>query len=148
MPVIAGRNVNNNDLGVMVGGLIVLVFSFVTWFGTALNALTRNGWDSGIFSFLAVVLGIAAAVLVVLRVFTSVQLPRLQWGWNFIIFAAAAASAVLILLKLLFGYHLLGFGWHRSAGLYLSFLGALIETAFAYRAFKVSGETLPGGRRL
>ncbi len=144
MPVIAGRNVNNNDLGVMAGGAVLFVFSFFTWFSYPLGILSRNGWTSGLFSFLAVVLGVGAAVLVALRVFANVQLPRLQWGWAFIVFAASAAAAVLILLKLLIGYH----SWDRSFGLYVSFLATLVETAFAYFAFKLSGETLPGGRRI
>jgi hypothetical protein len=143
MPVIAGRNVNNNDLGVMAGGLVILVFSFFTWFSLRGYA-GWNGWNSGFFSFLGVLLGIAAGVLVALRVFANVQLPRLQWGWGFIVLAAAAVSAVCILLKLLIGYH----GLSRSIGLYLSLVGALVETAFAYFAFKMSGETLPGGRRI
>jgi hypothetical protein len=150
MPVIAGRNINNNDLGVMAGGLIVLVFSFFDWFSvdigfplTGVDA-SRSGWNSGLFSFLAVVLGIAAGVLVALRVFANIQLPQLQWGWSFIVMAAAAVAALLILLKLLFGFH----SWDRSIGLYLSFIGTLVQTGFAYLAFKMSGETLPGGRRL
>lgn len=146
MPVIGGRNINNNDFGVMVGGAVVLVFSFVHWFNV--GAVSVNGWNSGLFSFLAVLLGVGAAVLVALRVFADVRLPRLQWGWNFIIFAAASASVVLIVLKILIGYSTLGLHWHRGLGLYVSFLGALVETAFAYFAFKLSGETLPGGRRI
>ena len=148
MPVIAGRNVNNNDLGVMAGGAVLLVFSFFHWFSTPLviidRSLSRNGWNSGLFSFLAVVLGVGAAVLIGLRVFANVQLPRLQWGWNFIVLAAAGVSALLILLKLLFGYH----SFDRGIGLYISFIAVLVETAFAYFAFKLSGETLPGGRRI
>jgi hypothetical protein len=144
MPVIGGRTVNNNDLGVMAGGVVVLVFSFFTWFSLPLGYNGWNGWNSGLFSFLGVLLGIAAAVLVALRVFANVQLPRLQVGWSFIVMAAAAAAAVLILLKLLIGYH----GLNRGIGLYLSLIGALVEAAFGYFAFKLSGETLPGGRRL
>ena len=148
MPVIAGRNVKNNDFGVLIGGAIVLVFSFFHWFsydpGIPQLVGHRGGWNSGLFSFLAVVLAVGAAVLVALRVFANIQLPRLQWGWNFIVFAAAGAAAVLILLKLLIGYH----SWDRSLGLYVSFLGTVLETAFAFFAFKLSGETLPGGRRL
>jgi hypothetical protein len=148
MPVIAGRNVNNNDLGVMGGGAALLVFSFFTWFSSPIGNNGLSGWNSGIFSFLAILLGVAAGVLVALRVFADVSLPRLQWGWSFIVFAASAAAAVLILLKVLIGYDTLIGDADRSLGLYLSFLAALVETAFAYFAFKLSGETLPGGRRI
>jgi hypothetical protein len=149
MPVIAGRNVNNNDLGVLAGGAVLLVFSFFPWFSSPLAILgipgvSVNGWNSGLFSFLAVVLGVGAAVLIALRVFANVQLPRLQWGWSFIVLTAAGVAAVLILLKLLFGYH----HGSRDFGLYVSFLAAAAETGFAFFAFKLSGETLPGGRRL
>lgn len=149
MPVIAGRNVNNNDFGVMAGGAALLIFSFFTWFKVDASdilgvSFTKSGWTSGLFSFIAVVLGVGAAVLLALRIFANVRLPRLQWGWNFIILAAAGVSALLILLKLLFGYQ----SWDRGIGLYLSFLSALAEASFAFLAFKVSGETLPGGRRL
>jgi hypothetical protein len=129
----------------------VLVFSFFNWFSFDLGGFplagveaSRNGWGSGLFSFLAVLLGIGAGVLVALRAFANVQLPQLQWGWSFIVLAAAAVAALLILLKLLFGYH----GWSRSIGLYLSLIGTLVEAGFAYLAFRMSGETLPGGRRL
>jgi hypothetical protein len=150
MPVIAGRNVNNNDLGVMAGGAVVLVFSFFHWFSYGLNIIgvpaevSVNGWNSGFFSWLGVLLSVAAAVLVGLRVFANVQLPQLQWGWNFIVLAAAGLAAVLIVLKLLVGYH----GGSRGLGLFVGLIGALVETGFAFLAFRVSGETLPGGRRL
>jgi hypothetical protein len=149
MPVIAGRNVNNNDLGVMAGGAALLIFSFFTWFKVDAGAIlgvtfTKSGWTSGLFSFLAVLLGVAAAVLLALRIFANVQLPRLQWGWSFIVLAATGVATLLILFKLLFGYH----SWERGVGLYLSFLASLVESAFAFLAFKLSGETLPGGRRI
>lgn len=148
MPVIAARNVNNNDLGVMVGGAVLLVFSFFPWFGIDGAPGGGNGWNTGLFSFLAVLLGVASAVLIGLRVFANVALPRLQWGWSFIVLAASAAAAVLLLLKLLIGYKIFGVGLDRKLGLYVSFLATLVETAFAFLAFKLSGETLPGGRRL
>ena len=148
MPVIAGRNVNNNDLGVMAGGAALLVFSFFPWFGLKGFPGGGSGWNSGLFSFLAIILGVGAAVLIGLRVFANVQLPRLQWGWNFIVLAAAAVATVLILLKLLIGYDTVLGGLDRKLGIYLSFLSALAETAFAFFAFKLSGETLPGGRRI
>lgn len=143
MPVIAGRTVSPNDSGVLAGGTAVLVFSFFTWFSSPLDIVAVGGWNSGLFSFLAVLLSVAASVVVALRVFPAVSLPRLQWGWSFLVLAAAAAATALLLLKLLIGYS----GWDRGFGLYLALLGAAAQTAFAWFAFQLSGETLPGGRR-
>jgi len=149
MAVIAGRNVNNNDLGVMGGGIAVFVFSLFPWFGVkGLPGAGGNGWNVGSLAVLGVLLSLAAAVLVGLRVFANITLPRLQVGWNFIVFAAAGVGALFILLKLLFGYDTIIGSLDRRAGIYLALLGALVESAFAYLAFKVSGETLPGGRRI
>ena len=36
----------------------------------------------------------------------------------------------------------------RKAGLFLGLIAAAVQSYFAFAAFKVSGEALPGGRRL
>lgn len=142
--MIAGRPVPRDDAGVLAGGAVVLLFSFVTWFGSPLDIVRVSGWSSGVVSLLAVLLAITAGAVVALRVFAGVTLPELPWGWSFLVLAAAGTATLLLVLKVLIGYS----GWDRNLGLYLCLLGAAGQTVFAWLAFRASGELLPGGRRL
>jgi hypothetical protein len=153
MAVIGGRNVGTNDLGVMAAGLGVFVVSFFPWFQVQVAAFaggSGSAWDTGFLSWFPVLLCLAAGTLIAARVFAGVQLPALQFGWNFIVLAVAALATVLLLLKLILGYDvdLPGVDVDRQIGLFLGLIGAAVQTFFAYQSFRVSGETLPGGRRL
>jgi hypothetical protein len=152
MVQIGGRNVATNDLGIMGGALAMFIVSFFPWFGKDFGfaSVSRNGWGTGFLSWLPILLSLAVAGLVAARVFGNVQLPSLQVGWNFLVLALLALAVLCLLIKLLIGWKPSGVNIHaaRKVGIYLALIVAAIQTFFAFAAFKLSGEALPGGRRL
>jgi hypothetical protein len=152
MAQVGARNVATNDLGIMGGAVALFIFSFIPWFGVHGYGGGGKAWDVGFLAWFGVLLGIAAGILVVLRVFANVQLPTLQVGWNLIVLGLAGLSFLFILLKMIIGYKVGVLGFHvkldRKAGLFLGLIASAVQTYFAFAAFKLSGEALPGGRRL
>ena len=58
------KTVHKNDWGVIGGGAVVLVASFLTWFSVNIAgfiSVDRNGWNSGFFSWFGVLCAIVAA---------------------------------------------------------------------------------------
>lgn len=132
------KSVHKNDWGVMGGGALVLIASFLTWFSVDLSGLLnldRNGWNNGFLGWFGVLCAIAAAGIVAARVF-GVDLPKAPVGWRTIVLGLSGLAALCIVLKLLIGFH----GWSRGIGLFLAVIGVVLEAAFAYLAFAASGE--------
>lgn len=152
MAQVGGRDVATNDLGIMGSAVALFIFSFVPWFGVSGYSGGGKAWDVGFLAWFGVLLGLVAGILVALRVFANVNLPTLQVGWNFVVLALAGLAFVLILLKMIIGYKVGVLGFHvkldRKAGLFLGLIAAAVQSYFAFAAFKVSGEALPGGRRI
>jgi hypothetical protein len=150
MAKIGDREVATNDLGLMGAGIAVFIFSFLPWFGVSGYDASGNAWNVGFLAWFSVLLGMAAAIFIAVRVFSTVQLPVLGVGYSVIVLGATALATVLVLLKLLIGYKVSAGPFHlsldRKVGLYLGLIAAAVQTYFAFAAFKLSGEKLPGGR--
>lgn len=147
MAQIAGRQVGPNDLGVIAAGAVAFIVSFFPWFGVDFGGLysaSGNAWGTGFLSWFPVLLGLVAAGLVAARVFAGFRLPQLPAGPAFVILAAAGLAFVLVLLKLLIGYH----GTNRKVGLFLGVLALAAEAAFALLAFRTSGEAMPDFKQM
>lgn len=150
MAQVGGRNVATNDLGIMGSAVLLFIFSFLPWFG--ISDASKNGWGVGFLAWFGILLGLAAGVLVALRVFANVNLPTLQVGWNLVALGLAALGFIFILLKMIVGYKVGALGFHisldRKVGLFLGLIAAAVQTYFSAVAFRLSGEALPGGRRI
>jgi hypothetical protein len=152
MAVIGGRNVNNNDLGVLIGGAVVLIASFLPWWGVSSGPFhsSVSGWGTG-FGVIAILLGIAVGAAVAARVFGGAQLPAAGTvGPSLLLAGGAIIAALIILLRWVTipsgNFGTLDYG--ARIGLFLGLIGAIVEAVFAFLAFRTSGETLPGGRRI
>ena len=140
MARVGGKDVHNNDLGIMGAAVAMFIFSFLPWF----SYFGHHGkaWDVGFLAYFPVILVIQLGLLVAARIFlpTAVGASR-----SYIpILGGAAVATVLLLLKLIVGYH----STTRSVGLFLGIVAAAVQVFFAFTAVKVSGEPLPGGRRI
>ena len=149
MATVGGRQVDNNDLGVMAAGAAALVFSFLPYWGYSLKGLgggsaSITAWHS--YATLGMLLLIIAAGIVAARVFGGVTLPATPIGWHVIVAALAALGTLLVIVRALtigdFGI----VGSSISAGVkwggYLLFLAAVAETVFAVLALRESGESV------
>jgi hypothetical protein len=140
------KKATNDDWGVIGGGAVVLVSSFLAWYGTSGGGInvSASGWDSGFLAVLAILLCTAAAAWVAFRVFGSGNAPDMPVGPNLLALGMAGLGAVLILLRLLTFDRASagGFSVGPKFGVYIALLAAIAQTFFAWRLFKTSGEQL------
>jgi hypothetical protein len=153
MANVGGREVNNNDLGVMAAGAAALVFSFLPFWGYKVNVKGFGGGSASITAWhswgtLGILLLIIAAGIVAARVFGGVTLPEAPIGWHVIVAALAVLGALLVILRgLTYGDGGVGsLGGSISAGVrwggYLLFIAAIVESVFAVMAVRESGESV------
>jgi hypothetical protein len=150
------KQVHTNDWGVMGGGLLVLISSFLAWYGYDSKSsfghfsASIGGWSAGFFAWFGILLCIAAAVIVALRVFSgpSINLPVTP------ALLALGLSGLAVLLFLLRWLTLPsgsggGFGssfkYGARIGLFLALIGAIAQAVFAFLAFRASGEKMAFG---
>lgn len=153
MADVGGRQVDNNDLGVMAAGAAALVFSFLPFWGVSYDvkgvgsaSSSFNAWHS--FGFLGLLMVLAAAGAVAARVFGDMTLPTLPVGWHVVVAGLAGLGTLLLVLRG-FSYDsggFSGFGSSVSAGVrwggYLLFLAGIAESVFAVLALRESGESV------
>jgi hypothetical protein len=134
------KTVHKNDWGVIGGGALVLIASFLPWwsFESGPFKVSWSGWDSKFLAWFGILCAIAAAAIVVMRVM-GVDLPKLQVGWRTIVLGLAGLSALLILLRFLLNPGN-GVDLSRGIGLFLGLIGSIVAAVFAYLAFAESGE--------
>jgi hypothetical protein len=149
MAKIGGRDVATNDLGLMGGGLLVLISSFLPWYGASFRGFSdsTSGWNSGFLAWFPILLCIAIAGVVAAREFGGARLPATgPVGPALLLLLVAAFATLLILLRWLTlpSSDFPGVDTGARVGLFIGLIGAIIQTAFAAIAFRSSGETLPG----
>lgn len=151
MPVIAGRDIATNDVGIMGGGVAVLVASVLPWYGASGGgfSVSVSGWGAGFTAWFSILLCLVVAGAVAARVFAGTRLPAAgSVGPALLLAAAAGLASLLIIIRLLSLPSGGAFNFHYGArfGLFLGLLGALVEVAFCALAFRTSGEKLPSKR--
>jgi hypothetical protein len=104
---------------IVIAGLLLLIDGFLPWYDVDLGpfgSVTRNGWESpgAIWSVLAILLGLAMAAVVGVKISTEGVIPENVGGftWPKIFLGGGVASAVLILIKLLNESSHMGFGFY------------------------------------
>jgi hypothetical protein len=127
-------------------GIVLFISSFLAWFKVEAfgYSATANGWDVGFFwGGIPALLGLAAAIVVLVNKLTDADLPDLPVPWSQALFGAGALSAVIVVLKLLTGYHSVD----RAFGLFLATLAALAFAAGGFLKMQEGddGSTATGG---
>jgi hypothetical protein len=107
------RKLDTADRVVVVSTIVLIVSPWLDWFkatfpgGLVSGTVTINGWDVEerlfwvVIPFVLAVLSLAAVVIQAL--FRRIELPTLPIGYGQAIFFAGAASAGLVLMKVLVG---------------------------------------------
>lgn len=125
---------------ILPAGLVLLIDSFIPWYHAKACFLdvcasaNRSGWESpgGIWSILAVLLGLAMAVVVGLTRFTQVQLPALPQGltWARVYLGAGALAALFVLIKLI------NHSGNLSIGFFIGIICVIALVAGGYLLFQ------------
>jgi hypothetical protein len=126
-------------------GIALFIFSFFPWFGvdTPIGSYSENGWST-VFSLLAILIGVAMVVVVLLPAF-GVELPELGMPWSQILFIAGIVAAVLCLLQLLIGNSTAGFDLDRKIGVFLGLLAAIGLAAGGFLRKQEGDTAAPAG---
>ena len=125
------------------GGLLVLIFTFVDWWGT--DGGGWNGFDyffTGVVPWILIVGSAVLAFLIGAAILKPGSVP-----WTMIFVAACALGFLLILIRVIAGpghdvpdaYEDM---FSRKFGLWLSLIGAALATAGAFMGFTESGGKL------
>jgi hypothetical protein len=136
-----------SDKVVAGSGLLLFIASFLPWFGIEGFSGSGNGWDVGfLWGGIPALLGLAAAGVVLATKLGDVKLPDLPITWGQAILGAGALSALLVLLKLLLGEEVCGFGecidFDRKWGLFVAAIAAIGLAAGGYLKFQ-EGDDAP-----
>lgn len=123
-------------------GTVLLVATFMPWFeidvfGTSTDV---TGWELGWFwGRLPLVLALLMVAHVLVTTFAEqVSLPELPWTRLHLIGGAAAGA--IVVLRLLFGYEVRGFDFHRTVGIFVALVAALALTAAGLLRHRASVE--------
>ena len=125
---------------VLIAGVVLFIDGFLPWyrvsfeiFGESVSA-SRSGWESpgAIWSILAIIIGLAMAVLVVLKDLTDVEIPDNVGGlsWPKIFLGAGVAALLLVVIKFINESSHLGFGF------YLGILAAIALAAAGFLMYR------------
>ncbi|ONH32112.1 hypothetical protein [Pseudofrankia asymbiotica] len=143
MVKIAGRDVVTSDVGVVAGGLVVLISSFLPWMGIDwfyYRGSIHMGWASGPLAVVAIVLSFAAVGLAAARIITNLRLPAIGPVGPALLTVILGAVATLFILIRLVTVH----PWDSRFGLYFGLVGAAALTGFSVVGLLASGEQIPG----
>jgi hypothetical protein len=147
MATVGGRQVGNNDLGVMAAGAAALIFSFLPYWGISYKGLGGVGgsisaWHG--WALLGVLMILGGAGIVAARVFGGATLPTLPVGWHVIVAGLAGLGTIIVLVRGLTYPHASGGG--ASVGMkwggYLLVIAGIVETVYAVMALRDSGEPI------
>jgi hypothetical protein len=153
MAVIGGRNVGNNDLVVMGAGVLILIDSFLPWYGASFGGFsaTVSGWNAGFGAWFSILLVIAVAGVTAARVFAGRSLPSVGGGavsWTFLTAAVSAVAFIIMLLRWVTfpsGSH--GVSAGGKFGIYIGLIIAIVQTVYGYLSITQAGEKLPWQNR-
>ena len=132
-------------------GIALLILAFFPWFGKDfgdefVSYTAREGGFGNIFSALGILLGIAMAVIVILKA-AGKSLPDLPIPWSQAMLIAGVAAAVLILLQLILGGSAGAGGFEvdldRKIGVFLGLLAGIGLAAGAFLNYQEGDEAVP-----
>jgi hypothetical protein len=149
------RSLPRNDQAFLGLGALVLIASFLPWYGSSysLNVLGKglsggystNAWH-GLAAF-GIILMLTATGLVLVQLFAQSELPDMSVSWNVIVLALDALGAVFIIIK---SFDLpsasgngvsIGLRW----GGWILIIVAIAQVVVGALRFRASGEPMPWG---
>ncbi|MBW3665189.1 MAG: hypothetical protein KY469_19010 [Actinobacteria bacterium] len=123
------ENLSNGQKIALGGGLVLLISSFLPWYGVDLGGfggVSINAWNAGFLAWAGVLVGLAAAVLIALKAFQGNAVSAGGFATEQLAVILAGIGLVLILLRLITETNFLKYG---------IFVGLVAAAAMTYGAF-------------
>ncbi len=119
----------------LIGGIVLLVSSFLPWYGAF--GFSINGWDSEFWAILGILFGLAAALILALKVFDVTDVAFGPFKAEQIVLMLGALSTIFIVLRWITETSLVKYG------LFLAMVSAVAITFGAFTAMKEAGIAMP-----
>lgn len=143
------RTLPRNDQLFIGLGLLVLIASFLPWYGVSFSLAGFSGGDStwawhGLAAT-GLILMLLATGLVVVELFTDTTLPELKVSWNVVVVVLDALGAVFIVIRSfdLPSKAVPGFSAGLRWGGWILIIAAVAQVVVAVLRFRESGEPMP-----
>lgn len=141
------QEINRNDLGVMIAGVVAFIASFLPYVGASAHigpvhvSENANAWHS--YAVLGLLLVFAAAIVIAVKTFAS--MPTMPIGLHVLAAGLAALGTLLLIIRAftvgnegITGVNV-GVRW----GGYVLFIAGIAEVVFALMGMRESGERVP-----
>jgi hypothetical protein len=121
---------------ILPAGVVLFIIGFLPWYSISAGPFSwsHNGWQSpaSFWSILAILIGLAMAVVVGLKAFSTVAIPDNVGGitWPKIHLGAGVVALVFLLIKFL------GNNDYTTYGLYLGIIAAAALAAGGFLMFR------------
>lgn len=128
------ENLSNGQKIALGGGLVLLISSFLPWYGVSLGGfggVNISAWNAGFFAWAGVLIGVAAAILIGLKAFQGNALSAGGFATEQLAVILAGIGLVLVVLRLITETSFLKYG---------IFVGIAAAAATAYGAFMAMRE--------
>lgn len=119
----------------LIGGIVLFISSFLPWYGAF--GFSINGWDSQFWAVFGILLGVAAAVVLALKVFGVFTATVGPFKVEQIAFMLGALGTIFLVLRLITETSNMKFG------LFVGILSAAAVTFGTFTAMKEEGIDLP-----
>lgn len=119
----------------LIGGIVLLVSSFLPWYGAF--GFNISGWDSQFWAIFGILFGLAAAIILALKVFDVTNVAFGPFKAEQIVLMLGALSTIFIVLRWITETSLVKYG------LFLAILSAAAITFGAFTAMKEAGIAMP-----
>ncbi len=145
------EKLNELSLGEKIAGgsgILLLIFSFFTWFKKDVGGFGtyngHNGWG-GFLSLIGILLTVVVVVVVLLAKFGVITLPDKMGNFAImqVLLAGAGLAFVLILLQVVLGQKVSGTSLDRSFWAYLGVLASAGVTAGVFMMYQAEGKSGP-----
>lgn len=128
------ENLSNGQKIALGGGILLLISSFLPWYGVDLGVIggvNIKAWDAGFLAWGGVVLGVAGAALIALKAFQDNAVSAGGFATEQLALILAGIGAVLIILRFITETSFVKFGL---------FIGVVAAAATAYGAYQSMNE--------
>lgn len=144
---------STGDRVIVASGGVLFIAYFLPWFtaDAGFVSVSASGGDVGfLWATLPMLLGLAAAGVIIASKLFDVTLPDLPIPWGQALLGAGALAALLVVLKLLIGEdaggaEALGIDVSRGFGIFLAALAAIGLAAGGFLKMQETDSAAPGG---
>jgi hypothetical protein len=147
------RSLSRDDQAFIGLGVLVLIASFLPWYGTTVSASylghgisessSTHAWHG--WAALGLILMLVATALVVEQLFSDSQLPALRVSWNVVVLGLDALGALLIIIRsfTLPSSDVPGINIGLRWGAWILMIAAVAQVVVCLMRFRASGESMP-----